>query len=405
MENRLIKKTGDKVSPIGFGAMRLPKKNGKFDREKCKELIHYVIDNGVNFIDTASAYGNGDNEKLLGEILTGEYKDKVMISTKLSVYLITKEEDFEKILNKELERLQSNCIDYYFLHNIDLRTLRRIEKLNIYDFIEKAKKEGKIKHIGFSYHGSKDKFNEIIDSYDWDVVMVQYNYLDDNVQASIDGIRYAASKDIGIFVMEPLKGGILAGKMPDECESIFRKNDPNRSNADWALSWILNQPEITCVFSGMNDINQVKENVNIANKVKMNSVSPKEVSTINEVKEIMKEKLQINCATCGYCLPCPQGIKIPEIIKLYNEKYLFNEKGIITNSRLGYMTIAGGIMTDPAYASLCNKCGQCIRKCPMHLNIPKELKKVEKEFEIPGFKYFIKFCKHVGMPIFQLIGL
>ena len=298
-----------------------------------------------------------------------------MISTKLSVYLITKEEDFEKILNKELERLQSNCIDYYFLHNIDLRTLRRIEKLNIYDFIEKAKKEGKIKHIGFSCHGSKDKFNKIIDSYDWDVVMVQYNYLDDNVQASIDGIRYAASKDIGIFVMEPLKGGILAGKMPDECESIFRKNDPNRSNADWALSWILNQPEITCVFSGMNDINQVKENVNIANKVKMNSVSPKEVSTINEVKEIMKEKLQINCATCGYCLPCSQGIKIPEIIKLYNEKYLFNEKGIITNSRLGYITIAGGIMTDPAYASLCNKCEQCIRKCPMHLNIPKELKK------------------------------
>lgn len=405
MQRRLIKKSGDTVSSIGFGAMRLPTKNGKVDREKSRKLIYHGIDQGINIIDTAAMYGNGDNEKFLGEILKGEYKDKVLISTKLPVFSINKEEDFEKHLNEELKRLQRNTIDYYFLHNVDLKNLRRLEKLNVYKFLQKAKEEGKVKNIGFSYHGSKDKFNQMIDSYPWDVVMVQYNYLDNNIQASIEGIQYAASKDIGIFVMEPLKGGLLAGKMPEEVEKIFKNKDPDRTNVDWAISWILNQPEISCVFSGMQSIENINENIEIANRVDVGSMSLDELNTIEEAKQAMQKKLKINCTTCGYCMPCPRGVNIPESLKIYNEKYLFNQKGLISPSMLDYLLVVGGILNEEAYAGLCNSCGKCIRKCPQHLNIPKELKKVKKEFEIPGFKYFRKIVKKIGLPLYNLLGL
>lgn len=401
MQYRLIKKSGDEIFPLGFGAMRLPLKNGKIDRQKAKELIYHAIDHGVNFIDTAYLYG--DSETFLGEILQGEYKDKVKLSTKLPTINVRKYDDMEEILAEQLKRLQIDSIDYYFIHAVDLKAMNRLFKKDLAKFLKKAQSEGKIRHVGFSYHGPKEEFPSLIDAYDWDVVMVQYNYFDENVQASVEGIEYAASKDMGIFIMEPLKGGILAGKMPGEAEEIFKKANPNKSNAQWAMEWVLNNRNVTCVLSGMNSFEQLDENLEIAHKTTPLSMSFEDLETVELVKRVMRNSLKINCSTCGYCMPCPQGVNIPECMKIYNEKYLFNHKGFINPSFMDYYQYVGGIMGSSGNAGKCNGCGRCLRKCPQKLDIVSELKKVKKEFEVPGMKYILLFVQHVGFPIYRML--
>ena len=264
-------------------------------------------------------------------------------------------------------------------------------------------KEGKIKHVGFSYHGPKEEFPLLIDGYDWDVVMVQYNYFDDNVQASVEGIEYAASKGMGVFVMEPLKGGILAGKMPREAEEIFKKANPDKNTAEWALEWVLNNRNVTCVLSGMGNLEQLNENLNVANRITPLSLSFEEMETIELVKRVMRNSLRINCSTCGYCMPCPRGVNIPECLKIYNEKYLFNHKGFINPSLMDYYQYVGGIMGSSGNAGKCNGCGKCLRKCPQKLDIISELKKVKKEFEFPGSKYALYFVQHIGFPLYRFM--
>ena len=360
MQYRLIKKTGDEIFPLGFGAMRLPLKNGKIDRNKAKELIYHAINKGVNFIDTAYLYG--DSETFLGEILKGEYADKVKICTKLPAINVRKYEDMEEILSEQLKRLQRDSIDYYLIHAVDSKAMNRLLKKDLIKFLNNARNEGKIRHIGFSYHGPKEEFPLLIDVYDWDVVMVQYNYFDENVQASIEGIEYAASKDMGIFVMEPLKGGILAGKMPSQAEEIFKKANPNKSNAQWAMEWVLNNRNITCVLSGMNSPEQLEENLEIAYKTTPMSMSFEDLETVEIVKRVMRDSLKINCSTCGYCMPCPRGVNIPECMKIYNEKFLFNHKGFINQSLMDYFQYVCGIMGNSGNAGKCNGCGKCLRK-------------------------------------------
>ncbi len=401
MHYRLIQKTGDEVSPLGFGAMRLPLKNGRIDRNKASELIYHAIDNGINFIDTAYLYG--DSESFLGEVLKGEYRDKVKLCTKLPTINVRKYEDMEKILNEQLKRLQRDSIDYYLMHAVDLKSMNRLIKRDLFKFLDKAKSEGKIRHVGFSYHGPKEEFPLVIDAYDWDVVMVQYNYFDENVQASSEGIEYAASKGMGVFVMEPLKGGILAGKMPKDAEEIFKKANPDKSNAQWAFEWILNNPYVTCIFSGMNSFKQLNENLEVAGKTTPLSMTPEDVKTVELVKDVMRDSLRINCSTCGYCMPCPQGVNIPECMKIYNEKFLFNHKGFINTSFMDYYQYVGGIMGSSGNAGKCNGCGKCLRKCPQKLDIIKELKKVKKEFEFPGSRYALVFVQHIGFPIYRYL--
>ena len=401
MQYRLIKKTGDELSSLGFGAMRLPLKNGKIDRVKAKSQIYHAIDNGVNFIDTAYLYG--DSEKFLGEILQGEYKDKVKISTKLPSINVRKYEDMGNFLNEQLERLQRDSIDYYLIHSVDLKTMNRLLKKDLIKFLNNAKNEGKIKHVGFSYHGSREEFDLLIDIYDWDVVMVQYNYFDENVQASVEGIEYAAGKGMGVFVMEPLKGGILAGKMPSEAEKIFKNSDQNKSNAQWALQWVLNNRNVTSVISGMNSISQIDENISVADTTLPMSMSFEELETVELVKRVMKDSLKINCSTCGYCMPCPRDVNIPECLKIYNEKYLFEHKGFINPAVMDYFQYLSGIMGKATNAGKCNGCGKCLRKCPQKLDIISELKKVKREFEFPGFSILILFIRYIGFPVYKFL--
>ena len=404
MKNRLINKTGDEISPMGFGAMRLPLKNGKVNRELAKKQIYHAIDRGINFIDTAYLYG--DSESFLGEVLQGEYKDRVKICTKLPSINVRKYDDMERFLDEQLKRLQRDSIDYYLIHSVDLKTFNRLCKRDLIKFIEKAKRDGKIKHIGFSYHGPREEFETVLDGYDWDVVMVQYNYFDDNVQISAEGIEYAASKGMGIFVMEPLKGGLLAGELPPEVSALFDEVDSSKSSVDWALSWVFNQKEITCVLSGMGSLDQMKENMAIAERVEIDSLSDDELDVLDKAQGIFNSMMKINCTGCGYCLPCPKGVNIPDCFNVYNEKYLFNKKafGVLPHAMVNYYMVVGGITNKQASAGLCNHCGRCKRLCPQSIDIPNELDRVKSEFELLGFNYQIKFVKNVAMPSINKIS-
>ena len=307
----------------------------------------------------------------------------------------------EPLLDEQLRRLNIDCIDYYLIHSVDLKNMNRLLKRDLIKFIEKAKSDGKIKHIGFSYHGPKEEFRDVVDCYDWEIVMVQYNYFDENIQASVEGIEYAASKGMGILVMEPLKGGILAGKMPEEVEKVFRKSNPNKSNAQWALEWVLNNRNVTCVLSGMNNFEQLNENLDVARRTTPMSMSFEELETVELAKRVMRNSLKINCSTCGYCMPCPQGVNIPECMKIYNEKFLFNHKGFINPSLMDYYQYVYGIMGSSGNAGKCNGCGKCLRKCPQNLDIIAELEKIKREFEFPGVKYLFFFVRHVGFHIYK----
>ena len=412
MVKRVVKKNGDELFPLGLGAMRLPTKNNSIDREVAMEYILYAIDNGVNYIDTAYAYHGGESESFLGEILnlTDEYgvkyRDKVKLSTKLPSWMVRSREDMDAFLNQQLRKLQTDAIDYYYVHSVDLSTILRLKGLGLYEFLEKAKSEGKIKNIGFSYHGSPNEFNELIDDFNWDMVLVQYNYLDVNAQAGIRGIEYAYESDIAVFVMEPLKGGLLAGELPKEVSDLFDSVDSNKSSVDWALSWVFNQKEITCVLSGMGSLEQIKENMDIAKRVEVDSLSDEELDILDRAQGIFNSMMKINCTGCGYCLPCPKGVNIPDCFNVYNEKYLFNKKmfGIIPHAMVNYYMVVGGITNKQSSAGLCNHCGRCKRLCPQSLDIPNELDRVKSEFELFGFNYHIKFVKNIAMPSINKIA-
>ena len=347
----------------------------------------------MNFIDTAYSYHGGASETFLGEILQetapdGEkYRNKVRISTKLPSWMVHSKDQMKFYLNKQLEKLQVDYIDYYFIHNVNLDSLSKLESISLFEFFDEAKASGKIKNAGFSYHGAREEFIPAVDMYGWDMALVQFNYLDNRVQISRKEIDYAASKGMAVFIMEPLKGGILADNLPAEADH-------------WALSWVLNHENVSCVLSGVGDLNQTRENIEIAGKVPPNSLTDDELKTIRKAKSIIRSLMKVGCTSCGYCIPCPQGINIPNCFSIYNNKYLFEEKGgMLSRAQLNYFSMLSGLFNKPSNAGLCNECRQCVSLCPQRIDIPKELKQVSKTFEFPGFKYFILFIKRFGLPL------
>ncbi|WP_048187940.1 aldo/keto reductase [Methanobacterium paludis] len=386
----------DEISALGFGAMRLPTKNGRIDKEEAKKQIYYAIDNGVNFIDTALPYHGGSSELFLGEILQGEYRKKVKLCTKIPSWSVKKHEDMEKYLVTQLEKLQTDYIDYYLIHNLTEGGFFRLKELGIIEFLESAKKKGKIKHIGFSFHDNKEAFKKIVDAYRWDICLIQYNFLDETNQAGTEGLKYAASKGISVIAMEPLKGGILAGEVPENALNIWNKSNIKRTPAEWALRWVLNHPEITCVISGMGQLKQVEENIKVSNETLPNSIPAEEIKLYDEVKEVYRELMKVDCTGCGYCMPCPQGVDIPQSFNLYNHKHMFKSN----NASFMYLTGLGGVMSGKqANAGLCNQCGKCAKACPQKLDVPILLKEVSQDMEGQGFQYKVKIAGAVIMPL------
>ncbi|MBP5082614.1 MAG: aldo/keto reductase [Methanomicrobium sp.] len=375
---RINPKTGDKFSALGFGAMRLPlNADGSINEESASEIVHKLIDAGVNYIDTAYDYHFGESETFLGRALAGGYRDKVFLATKLPSWHVEKTEDMEKILDEQLKRLNTDRIDYYMLIALSESRWEKLFNLGVLDFLAAEKSRGRIRHVGFSFHGTFELFKKIIDSYDWDLCQIQYNYLDEKFQAGSKGLEYAAKKGIGVSVMMPLRGGHLADRMPADIAGIFKESPASRSPADWGYRWVLNHPEVTVVLSGMNSMEQVEANLKTASETAASSMTYKELELIGKVAGELRKRMKIGCTNCGYCLPCPNGVDIPSCFTYYNNSFLFDD---YDTANFYYHSMLGAESNGCGAASNCLNCGECLESCPQGIDIPKQLEAVGRYF-------------------------
>lgn len=385
---RQMGSTNDQVSILGYGCMRFPQIDKKTDEARTARQVISAIEQGVNYFDTAHTYGK--SEAVLGNILAGGYRDKVYIATKLPLPLVNSLGRIESIFRTSLERLQTDYIDYYLMHALNtFAGWQRAKELGIVEFIDRAKKEGRLRHIGFSYHGDVDQFKAIVDDYPWDFCQIQYNYMDEHFQAGREGLQYAASKGMGVVIMEPLQGGTLVGRIPEEVKDIWNGAEERWTPAEWALKWIWNHPEVTTVLSGMNEEAHIEENIRIACSAYPESMSQAALQRVADAKEVFGRLQRIGCTGCGYCMPCPFGINIPMCFSSYNNKHIFND----STQQKWYVAYTSGIDGDPSYASLCRECGKCEIACPQHLPIRQHLKEVAKDMEGWYFKPVVNLFK------------
>jgi len=384
MNYRKNKVNGDDLSILGFGCMRFPK-----DESETERLILYAIENGVNYFDTAYLYPN--SEATLGRILSKNDKRKdVKIATKIPPHLVKKHDDLDKVFNKQLERLQTDYIDYYFIHMLtDVSVWERLAGLDVEKWVNEKKAEGKIKNIGFSYHGGQEEFIKICDAYNWEFCMIQYNYLDENNLAGKSGLRYAAEK-MPVMIMEPLRGGVLANNLPKSAVKAFEQAHVKRSPAEWSLRWLWNQPEVTCVLSGMNTMDMLKENIGVAGIVNAGDFVEEDFDVIAQAKKALAETIKVPCTACNYCMPCPQGVDIPTCLFCYNDIAIGGKRQAFMN----YLTQTS-MKSKPQMASLCNQCGMCEKKCPQKIEIRKELQNTSKALEKFYFKPILFFAKRL----------
>jgi predicted aldo/keto reductase-like oxidoreductase len=382
---RKMPENGDELSILGFGCMRLPLKEGKIDEERARKQVRYAIDHGVNYIDTAWTYHMGESEPFVGRALADGYREKVKIATKLPSWNVKSREDMDRFLNTQLERLGTDHIDYYLVHGLVGLLWDKMENLGVLSFLDQAKADGRIINAGFSFHGSFDDFKRIVDSYPWTFCQIQYNFLDEQNQAGTEGLEYAASKGLGVIVMEPLRGGKLAEPVPSAVQEIWDEAPEKRTPAEWALRWIWNHPEVTVVLSGMNEESHIEENLKTADAAYPNSLTEAELKLVKRAEQKYRELMKTGCTGCRYCMPCPSEVDIPSCFEIYDSFYLSgNEK----EAKLMYAAKPGGIIRGdvPGYASQCVQCGECVEKCPQHLDIPSFLETVAEEFEGKDFK-------------------
>ncbi|MGA2104737.1 MAG: aldo/keto reductase [Methanoregula sp.] len=368
----------EKLSILGFGCMRLPvTADGHIDEEQSTDMIRYAIDNGVNYIDTAYPYLNGESEPFVGRALAGGYRKKVNLATKLPSWLIKSREDMDKYLDEQLSRLKTDHIDFYLVHGLNSMFWENLSTLRVTEFLDDAIADGRIRYAGFSFHDNLPLFKEIIDSYEWTFTQIQYNFMDEQYQAGTKGLEYAAKKGLGIIVMEPIRGGLLSRDLKGISE-IWQTAEKHHEPAEWALRWVWNHPEVTVVLSGMSSPEQVRQNVTLAETGLPDSLTKKELGLFGKVKKELKKRIIIPCTGCRYCVPCPHGVSIPECFEMFNRGHIYEDDA---DARQLYTMFLGGFFDGiPHYASCCQKCGECEEKCPQNLPIRENLKKVEAYF-------------------------
>lgn len=368
MQYRTIGTTGVEVSALGFGCMRLPIIDGRSDRidyPAAARLLHHAIDSGVNYVDTAYFYHArefgqaGESEPFLGEALSGGWRDKVLLATKLPVHILQAPEQMERFLAEQLERLKTDRIDFYLLHGLNGDSWDKCVEFGALEFLESAKQRGLVRYPAFSFHGDLPDFKRIVDAYDWSFAQIQYNYMDVDYQAGHEGLRYAAEKDMGVVVMEPLKGGKLAGGAPDELRELFASADTDLTPAEWALRYVWDDPGVSLLLSGMNAVAQVDENVAAAGRSLPGQLSAEELELYDRARELMKARIKADCTACGYCQPCPSAVNIPKVIAALNKAAVWDDPNQWTT---GYLRVQGK-------ASACIECAQCEEICPQGLPI------------------------------------
>lgn len=392
---RKMPKNGDELSILGFGCMRLPaKEDGSIDEERATKQVRYAIDQGVNYVDTAWPYHMGQSEPFLGRALAEGYREKVKLATKLPSWLIQSREDMDKFLNAQLEKLKTDHIDYYLVHALVGELWDNVEKLGVVDFLDKAKADGRIRNAGFSFHGAAEDFNRIVDAYDWDFCQIQYNFLDEKNQAGTKGLEYAASKNLGVIIMEPLRGGYLANPVPSAVQEIWDEASVKRTAAEWALRWVWNHPEVTVILSGMNEEIHIDENLTVADKAYPNSLTETELKLVKRVEQKYRELMKVGCTGCRYCMPCPAGVNIPLCFETYNNLYVSSNPD---ETKFMYAARLGGILSieGTEFASQCVECEKCLEKCPQQIDIPTILKSVVEELEGSDLEERVAIAKQI----------
>ena len=370
------------VSALGFGCMRLPRRRinrMRADTKDSIEIIRHGIDLGINYIDTAWPYHLGDSEKIIGQALKDGYRQRVKLVTKLPLFMVRKPEHFDHYLDVQLNRLQTDYLDVYLFHNLYAGAFDKVKRLGLIDKMLEAKKQGRVRHIGFSIHDSLSVFKEVIDYFDWDMAQVQYNYMDTGIQVTTEGLKYAHDKGIAVVIMEPIKGGMLANP-PAEALEVMKASGYNRTPVDWALQYLWNRPEISVVLSGMSSRQMVDENCASADRSGIGTLSPDEEKVIARLVEIYRSKILVPCTACEYCMPCPSGVNIPQNFSILNYVCMEHNFAMRWLAKRGYKRLTGSKeklnkKNPNGNASVCINCGQCLEKCPQRINIPEELVK------------------------------
>lgn len=381
-------KYGRELSVLGFGCMRFTRKGNAIDVDKAETEIMAAYRAGVNYYDTAYIYQG--SEVLLGTILKRNgIREKVNVATKLPQYMVSSLNGAEKIFREELNRLQTDYVDYYLMHMLtDVAQWQRLKEMGIEDWIAQKKAEGAIRNIGFSYHGNTENFLKILEDYDWDFCQIQYNYLDEHTQAGAKGLKAAAEKGIPVIIMEPLRGGKLVNMLPAEARKLMQENDHGWMPAAWAFRWLYNQPEVTVVLSGMNSLEMVAENVATADTARPGDFTEEDCALIEQVREMIRKREKVGCTGCRYCMPCPKGVDIPGIFRCYNAMYT-EGKG---EGRFQFAQTVG-LTRQPAFATQCIGCGKCESHCPQAIPIREKLKEADQALRPLPYKIGINIAR------------
>jgi len=372
---------GNQLSILGYGCMRFPQKLGRIDMAATEEQLMTAFREGVNYFDTAYIYPG--SEAALGEILEKNgIREQVYIATKLPQYLIKDLAGLDRLFNEQLKRLRTDYIDYYLMHMLaDATAWQRLKDLGIEDWIAQKRESGAIRQVGFSYHGNADTFCELLDAHDWDFCQIQYNYMDENSQAGRRGLLHAYEKGVPTIIMEPLRGGKLVNRLPDEAMRIFGESELRRTPAQWAFRWLWSQPEVTVVLSGMNSEAMVLDNVHTASDTRIGEIGPEEDAMLKRVVQAINSKTKVDCTACGYCMPCPKGVDIPGTFAAYNRRY---SEGWY-EATYEYM-MCTALRKNPATIASCTQCGLCEKRCPQGIEIRTHLQDAKRVLETPVYR-------------------
>lgn len=371
MKYREFKNTGEMVSLLGFGTMRLPVIGGNeavIDEDKAIAMIRYAIDNGVNYVDTAHMYHDGNSEVVLGKALKDGYREKVFLADKMPIWRAKKAGGIEALFEEQFQRLDVEYIDYYLVHNLTEKIWQRAKDADLMPFLEEQKAKGRIGKIGFSFHDDIEIFKQIVDEYPWEFCQIQLNYMDREFQAGEEGLKYAGAKGLPVIIMEPLKGGKLTNLIPESVEAVWEKADVKRSPAEWALLYGADFPEVLTILSGMSRQSELEENLKILGNAEPLSLTDKEKELLEEAAGEYNSLIKASCTACRYCLPCPVSIDIPDVMDLYNEWHIYKAR---RTSKRDYELIPEGKRPID-----CIDCKQCEEQCPQHLPITDIMKEI-----------------------------